>query len=426
MSSLSTASCDRRMTWRVWARVIGEDRRRTDTIYGRIEQRPGRPCPGRGAQDRADPAELPFVAGHSGRCPEDPQQGAGGRAAATLAPGGPTRSKPAMRSTRNSVRRCGRTSRCRRKFSSPPRGRSVKPPGGKGSPNGWTRFSCITAATCRHMLTVAGHASSFGQYLSLHESDVAMLAEAALLHDVGKLFIPISVLEKTGELTEMERRAINTHSMRGASALVRGGRTAKEVIAAVRDHHEYLDGSGYPRGVGADGLGPLTRMITIADIYSALTEETPLQGGDDTAPVDHDHGRPQGQAGQSSVRTPSGPWFSIPSLQRSRRRCCQAAVDVPPVCKPEYILSMRLRKPRPKDLLILLPREEMRRARGRWGAGGIPCPSTVLVPGGAWNGLGRCVRSATSFGERGGGTGRLRRAARCRVPGRRSAVAARR
>lgn len=129
------------------------------------------------------------------------------------------------------------------------------------------------SGTCRHMLTVAGHASSFGQFLSLHESDVAMLAEAALLHDVGKLFIPISVLEKTGELTEMERRAINTHSMRGASALVRGGRTAKEVIAAVRDHHEYLDGSGYPRGVGADGIGPLTRMITIADIYSALTEE---------------------------------------------------------------------------------------------------------------------------------------------------------
>ncbi len=133
------------------------------------------------------------------------------------------------------------------------------------------------SGTCRHMLTVAGHASSFGQYLSLHESDVAMLAEAALLHDVGKLFIPISVLEKTGELTEMERRAINTHSMRGASALVRGGRTAKEVIAAVRDHHEYLDGSGYPRGVGADGLGPLTRMITIADIYSALTEERPYK-----------------------------------------------------------------------------------------------------------------------------------------------------
>lgn len=128
------------------------------------------------------------------------------------------------------------------------------------------------SGTCRHMLTVAGHASSFGQYLSLHESDVAMLAETALLHDVGKLFIPISVLEKTGALTEMERRAINTHSMRGASALVRGGCTAKEIIAAVRDHHEYLDGSGYPRGVGADGLGPLTRMITIADIYSALTE----------------------------------------------------------------------------------------------------------------------------------------------------------
>lgn len=127
--------------------------------------------------------------------------------------------------------------------------------------------------TCRHMMTVAGYASSFGQFLSLHPSDVALLAEAGLLHDVGKLFIPISVLEKVGPLTEMERRAVNTHAMRGAHALIRGGRTEPEVVAAVRDHHEYLDGSGYPRGIGADSIGPLTRMVTIADIYTALTEQ---------------------------------------------------------------------------------------------------------------------------------------------------------
>ncbi len=129
------------------------------------------------------------------------------------------------------------------------------------------------SGTCRHILTVAGHACAFGRFLDMHESDVAMLAQASLLHDVGKLFIPISVLEKSGPLTDTERAAINTHCERGAAALVSGGVTDQHIIAAVRDHHEYLDGSGYPRGIKQARIGPLTRMVTIADIYSALTEE---------------------------------------------------------------------------------------------------------------------------------------------------------
>lgn len=123
------------------------------------------------------------------------------------------------------------------------------------------------------MLSVAGNGSAFGQFLGLHDTDIAMITETCLLHDVGKLFIPITVLEKDGPLSDGEKRLINTHPARGAFALQRGGRSAVEVIQAVRDHHEFLDGSGYPNGIGGSSIGPLTRIVTIADIYSALTEE---------------------------------------------------------------------------------------------------------------------------------------------------------
>lgn len=127
--------------------------------------------------------------------------------------------------------------------------------------------------TCRHMLSVAGNGIAFGQHLGLHESDIVLIAEACLLHDVGKLFIPISVLEKDGPLSSAERRMINTHPARGAFALQRSGRDDIEVIHAVRDHHEFLDGTGYPNGLGGSCIRPLTRIVTLADIYSALTEE---------------------------------------------------------------------------------------------------------------------------------------------------------
>lgn len=133
------------------------------------------------------------------------------------------------------------------------------------------------SGTCRHMLSVAGNGSAFGQFLGLHDTDIAMITEACLLHDVGKLFIPITVLEKDGPLSAGEKRVISTHPARGSFALQRSGSSAIEVIQAVRDHHEYLDGSGYPNGISGSSIQPLTRIVTIADIYSALTEERPYK-----------------------------------------------------------------------------------------------------------------------------------------------------
>jgi putative nucleotidyltransferase with HDIG domain len=127
--------------------------------------------------------------------------------------------------------------------------------------------------TSRHIMMVAGYADAFARTLRLSAGDTALFTEAGLLHDVGKLFIPISILEKAGPLSDAERKAIMKHPLRGAQALKRDGVAHPLVIAAARSHHEYLDGSGYPDKLAGDQINPMVRMLTIVDIYSALTEE---------------------------------------------------------------------------------------------------------------------------------------------------------
>lgn len=105
---------------------------------------------------------------------------------------------------------------------------------------------CHHSQTSRHVMNVAGLAGGFANHLGLDRADTALLIEASLLHDVGKLFIPISILEKPGRLTDAERATINVHPQRGAEALIQSGVEDKLIVSAARSHHEYLDGSGYP------------------------------------------------------------------------------------------------------------------------------------------------------------------------------------
>jgi len=127
--------------------------------------------------------------------------------------------------------------------------------------------------TCRHIMNVAGFASAFARHIGLDKTDNHLLTEASLLHDVGKLFIPITVLEKAGPLSPAERKAIMNHPQKGEAAVRKFGKTEPMVLAGIRSHHEYLDGTGYPDGLAGDRIPPLVRMLTIVDIFSALTEK---------------------------------------------------------------------------------------------------------------------------------------------------------
>lgn len=127
--------------------------------------------------------------------------------------------------------------------------------------------------TYRHSMMVTGYAVAFGQHLGLSRDDNLLLAVSGLLHDVGKLKVPLTILDKPAELTSAEFELIKRHPVHSREILEQDGQFARAVIDAAAHHHEYLDGSGYPDALPAEEISPLVRMITIADIFAALTEE---------------------------------------------------------------------------------------------------------------------------------------------------------
>jgi putative nucleotidyltransferase with HDIG domain len=127
--------------------------------------------------------------------------------------------------------------------------------------------------TYQHCLLVTGTAAAFGLSLGLARADMERLYAAAMFHDVGKAKIPSAVLDKPGRLDDRERALIETHPAAGYDALKGSGGISLEILDAVRHHHEYLDGSGYPDGLGAAEIADLVRILTISDIFAALIED---------------------------------------------------------------------------------------------------------------------------------------------------------
>ena len=136
-----------------------------------------------------------------------------------------------------------------------------------------TAVGCHHAGSYRHCLFVTGFAVAYAQHLGMREDDQRRLTRAALLHDVGKAFIPIEVLDKPGKLTDEEILLIREHPRRGYEALANQGGFPREMLDVVLHHHELLDGSGYPHGLAGDEISDIVRLTTIVDIYTALIEK---------------------------------------------------------------------------------------------------------------------------------------------------------
>jgi len=126
--------------------------------------------------------------------------------------------------------------------------------------------------TYQHCMLVAGLAASFAHRLGFSAADRELVTRAAVLHDIGKAKLPLEVLHKPGPLDRSEQALVRTHPEIGHAMLLAQGGFAPEVLAAVRSHHEYLDGSGYPDGLSGSEIPDIARIITICDIYAALIE----------------------------------------------------------------------------------------------------------------------------------------------------------
>jgi HD-GYP domain-containing protein (c-di-GMP phosphodiesterase class II) len=92
------------------------------------------------------------------------------------------------------------------------------------------------------------------------------------MHDIGKARVPVSILEKPGPLDAGEMEVIERHPVFGWEAIRATPGISTEILAAVRHHHEYLDGSGYPDGLAGPAIADFVRLMTIADIFGALIE----------------------------------------------------------------------------------------------------------------------------------------------------------
>src|SRR3954451_11609379 len=136
-----------------------------------------------------------------------------------------------------------------------------------------TTVGCHHAGSYRHCLFVTGFAVSYAQHLGMREDDQRRLARAALLHDVGKAFIPVSILDKPGPLTLEEMDVMRQHPRRGFEALTAQGGFPPEMLDVVLHHHEFLDGTGYPDGLNGKEISDIVRLTTIVDIYAALVEK---------------------------------------------------------------------------------------------------------------------------------------------------------
>ncbi|WP_036172527.1 HD-GYP domain-containing protein [Massilia sp. 9096] len=131
--------------------------------------------------------------------------------------------------------------------------------------------------TSGHSARVALYTDMIGESLGLSEPRRRWLKRGALLHDVGKLGVSNSVLDKAGALDRDEWDAVKQHAAFTETILGRIG-AFRELAAIAGAHHERLDGTGYPRGLSADDIRIETRIITTADIFDAITAARPYRG----------------------------------------------------------------------------------------------------------------------------------------------------
>lgn len=131
--------------------------------------------------------------------------------------------------------------------------------------------------TSGHSARVALYTDMIAEELGMSEARRRWLRRGALLHDVGKLGVSNSVLDKAGALDRAEWDAVKLHAEYSERILSRIG-AFSELAVVAGAHHERLDGTGYPRGLKADEISIETRVVTTADIFDAITAERPYRG----------------------------------------------------------------------------------------------------------------------------------------------------
>ncbi len=130
--------------------------------------------------------------------------------------------------------------------------------------------------TAGHSAAVAIYARDIAERLGLSEEERLLAHQCGLVHDIGKIGLPPGLLEKPGALTLGERRQMEKHSEIGERILAKVEDYA-EIAKIVRHHHERWDGQGYPDGIAGHDIPLISRIISVADAYNAMTSDRPYR-----------------------------------------------------------------------------------------------------------------------------------------------------
>lgn len=138
------------------------------------------------------------------------------------------------------------------------------------------RIAGIDPALRGHLDRVGDLSARLAWELGCTPDEVRIALTAAQLHDIGKLYIPRALLDKPGALSAAERQVIETHAAEGAGLAARLGFPA-DVCAAIHQHHERWDGTGYPASLDHASIGRIASVVAVADTYDAMVSERPYK-----------------------------------------------------------------------------------------------------------------------------------------------------
>jgi len=132
--------------------------------------------------------------------------------------------------------------------------------------------------TTTHMVNVSTWMVCLAYAMGYRDPEnLNQIAQAGLLHDMGKLYIPEDVLNKPGKLTDEEWAKIRKHPELGCDHLQRSAEIDPLVLTVTRQHHERLDGSGYPDGLKGEDIHPMSRLCAVVDSFDAMTALRPFK-----------------------------------------------------------------------------------------------------------------------------------------------------
>ncbi|WP_343651771.1 HD-GYP domain-containing protein [Herbaspirillum sp.] len=137
--------------------------------------------------------------------------------------------------------------------------------------------------TYMHSVAVCAMMISLANQLGMSQEQTRQAGMAGLLHDVGKMAVPLDILNKPAKLTEEEFASIRSHTVQGHNILQQIEGIGEVALDVSLHHHEKIDGSGYPFNLKADSISIMAKMGAVCDVYDAITSNRPYKAGWDPA-----------------------------------------------------------------------------------------------------------------------------------------------